>query len=103
MTVEPRLLVADEITSALDVTIQKQILELLRTLRKALHLTIILISHDLGVVQALCDRIAVMHGGEFVEHGPTEEILRAPREPYTRQLIAAVPRMPTPDGGGVAR
>lgn len=103
LTVEPRLLVADEITSALDVTIQKQILDLLRTLREALHLTIILISHDLGVVQALCDRIAVMHGGEFVEHGPTEEILRAPREPYTRGLIAAVPRMPTPDGGGVGR
>ena len=95
LTVEPRLLIADEVTSALDVTIQKQILDLMRRLRTELQLTIVLISHDLGVVQALCDRIAVMRAGEFVEQGSVDQILRSPREDYTRELIAAFPRMPT--------
>jgi ABC-type dipeptide/oligopeptide/nickel transport system ATPase component len=97
LTVEPRLLIADEVTSALDVTIQKQILDLMRRLRRELHLTIVLISHDLGVVQALCDRIAVMRGGEFVEQGSVDQILRSPREDYTRELISAFPRMPIDD------
>jgi len=95
LTVQPRLLIADEVTSALDVTIQKQILDLMRRLRRELQLTIVLISHDLGVVQALCDRIAVMRAGEFVEQGSVDQILRSPREKYTRELIAAFPRMPT--------
>jgi peptide/nickel transport system ATP-binding protein len=95
LTVEPRLLIADEVTSALDVTIQKQILDLLHRLREELQLTIVLISHDLGVVQALCDRIAVMRAGAFVEQGSVDQILRSPREDYTRELIAAFPRIPT--------
>jgi peptide/nickel transport system ATP-binding protein len=95
LTVEPRLLIADEVTSALDVTIQKQILDLLHRLREELKLTIVLISHDLGVVQALCDRIAVMRAGEFVEQGSVDQILRSPHEDYTRELIAAFPRIPT--------
>jgi peptide/nickel transport system ATP-binding protein len=93
LTVEPRVLVADEVTSALDVTIQKQILSLLRTLREELELTILLISHDLGVVQALCDRIMVMNEGRIVEEGPADRILFQPRERYTKELIAAVPRL----------
>lgn len=96
LTVEPRLLIADEITSALDVTIQKQILNLLRKLREELNLTIIFISHDLGVVQELCDYIAVMRSGRLVEYGTTDEILFNPREDYTKELLAAVPRMPAP-------
>jgi ABC-type glutathione transport system ATPase component len=94
LTTEPRLLIADEITSALDVTIQKQILGLLRSLRERLDLTIILISHDLGVVRSICDRVAVMHEGRLVELGPTEEVMGSPRERYTRELIAAIPRLP---------
>jgi peptide/nickel transport system ATP-binding protein len=95
LTVEPSLLIADEVTSALDVTIQKQILDLLRRLRAELDLTIVFISHDLGVIQALCDRIAVMRGGAFVEQGSVDQILKDPREDYTRELIAAFPRIPT--------
>ena len=90
---EPRVLVADEVTSALDVTIQKQILSLLRTLREELELTILLISHDLGVVQALCDRIVVMSEGRIVEEGTADRILFQPQERYTKELIAAVPRL----------
>jgi peptide/nickel transport system ATP-binding protein len=94
LATEPRALVADEITSSLDVTIQKQILNLLRSLRERLDLTIILISHDLGVVRSLCDRVAVMHEGRVVELGGTADIMRAPEDAYTRELIAAVPRIP---------
>ncbi len=96
LTTEPRVLVADEITSALDVTIQKQILALLRSLREQLRLTIVLISHDLAVVRTLCERVAVFREGRLVELGSTEEVLRAPREPYTRELLEAVPRLPGP-------
>jgi peptide/nickel transport system ATP-binding protein len=96
LSVEPRVLVADEVTSALDVTIQKQILGLLRTLREDLELTILLISHDLGVVHELCDRIVVMSEGRIVEQGPADGILFQPREPYTKELIAAVPRLVAP-------
>jgi peptide/nickel transport system ATP-binding protein len=94
LTVEPLVLVADEVTSALDVTIQKQILQLLASLRADLGLTILLISHDLGVVQALCDRIVVMKEGRIVEEGSAGEVLFRPRQQYTKELIAAVPRLP---------
>ena len=97
LAMEPRVLIADEITSALDVTIQKQILNLLRALRERLRLTIVLISHDLGVVRTICEHVLVMRDGEVVEGGTTEQILDTPREEYTKQLIAAVPRIPLHD------
>jgi peptide/nickel transport system ATP-binding protein len=93
LSVEPRVLVADEVTSALDVTIQKQILGLLRRLLDEFEITILLISHDLAVVHAMCDRIVVMSEGRIVEEGPADRILFGPKEPYTKELIAAVPRL----------
>jgi microcin C transport system ATP-binding protein len=89
---EPRLLIADEPTTALDVTIQKGILELLRDLQRKLGMALLLISHDLGVVRSMADRVAVMQRGQVVEQGPVREIFGAPRHPYTRLLLAAEPR-----------
>ncbi|UNZ52995.1 dipeptide ABC transporter ATP-binding protein [Agrobacterium tumefaciens] len=86
----PSLLIADEPTTALDATVQKQILDLLAERRKAGH-TLLLISHDLAVVSRLADRVLVMNEGRIVEEGPTEELLRWPQHPYTRQLLDAVP------------
>ncbi len=87
----PRLLVADEPTTALDVTIQAQILDLLRKLRDALGLTVLLITHDLGVVAELADRALVMYAGEIVEDAPAAELFGAPAHPYTRGLLASRP------------
>jgi len=101
----PELLVADEPVSALDVSIQAQILTLLRDLRRELGLTLVLIAHDLAVVRHMCERVAVMHDGRLVEVAPVEELYRAPREDYTRELLAAVPRIPGPalgPSGGAA-
>ncbi|WP_328395724.1 ABC transporter ATP-binding protein [Nocardia sp. NBC_00416] len=86
----PELLLADEPTTALDATVQAQVLDLLRELRAG-GMSMLLISHDLTVVSRLADRVAVMYGGRIVERGPAEQILRDPRHPYTRALLAAVP------------
>ena len=89
----PRILIADEPTTALDVTVQKQILELLAKLRRDLQLSMLFITHDLGVVAQVADRIAVMYAGRIVEYGPVMEVLRAPRHPYTAGLLRAAPRL----------
>ena len=93
LSCEPDLLIADEPTTALDVTIQAQILELLADLRNRLGMAIMLITHDLGVVAEVCDRVVVMYAGEVVEEGPVEEIFQNPRHPYTQGLMQAIPRL----------
>ena len=90
---QPKLLVADEPTTALDVTIQKQIMELLADLRKQFNMSLILITHDLGIIKGVADRVAVMFRGEIVETGSTAEILSSPKHPYTQALLDCVPRM----------
>jgi len=85
----PRLLIADEPTTALDVTIQAQILDLLRSLRAQLGMALLLITHDLGVVAEMCDRVAVMYAGRIVEVGPTERVFASPAHPYTQGLLAS--------------
>ncbi len=90
---EPDLLIADEPTTALDVTIQAQILDLMRHLREETGTAIILITHDLGVVAEMCDRVAVMYAGEIVEQTDVVSLFRNPRHPYTRGLISSVPLM----------
>ena len=89
----PKLLIADEPTTALDVTVQKQILDLLDRLRRELKLGLLFITHDLGVVAQVADRVAVMYAGRIVEEGPAAEVLRAPRHPYTQGLLAASPSL----------
>lgn len=90
---EPKLLIADEPTTALDVTIQAQILELMMDLKKKLGMSIILITHDLGVVAGMCDRIAVMYAGKVVEYGTTDEIFYNPSHEYTKGLLQSVPNL----------
>jgi oligopeptide/dipeptide ABC transporter ATP-binding protein len=89
----PRLLIADEPTTALDVTVQKQILELLARLRRDLDLTLLFITHDLGVVAQVADRIAVTYAGRIVEEGPALQVLERPRHPYTAGLLRASPQL----------
>ena len=91
LALEPELLIADEPTTALDVTIQAQILDLMRNLREQTGTAIILITHDLGVVAEMCDRVAVMYAGEIVEQTDVRTLFRSPRHPYTRGLIGSIP------------
>ena len=90
----PRLLLADEPVSALDVTTRIQMIDLLASLRESAGLAILMVSHDLSAIAALCDETVVLNAGRVVEQGPTAQILTAPREPYTRRLVDAVPRLP---------
>ncbi|MFN8619966.1 MAG: ABC transporter ATP-binding protein [Chloroflexota bacterium] len=93
---DPVLLIADEPTTALDVTIQAQILDLLRELRREQGMALLIITHDLGVVAGITDRLAVMYAGRVVETGPTRDLLRAPRHPYTSGLLRSLPRLDQP-------
>lgn len=90
---EPKLLIADEPTTALDVTLQAQILELMQELRQKLGMSIIMITHDLGVVASMCERIAVMYAGHIVEYGTADEIFYEPKHEYTKGLINSIPKL----------
>ena len=94
---DPKLLIADEPTTALDVTIQAQILELLNNLRKTRELAVLLITHDLGVVAEVADRVAVMYTGKIVEESPVDELFARPKHPYTEGLLRSVPKLTTKD------
>ena len=91
----PRLLIADEPTTALDVTVQAQIMELLADLRSEFGMSLVLITHDLGIVAGTCERTMVLYGGQVMETGPTETLFEAPTHPYTLGLLKAVPRLDT--------
>ncbi|HBM86539.1 MAG TPA: peptide ABC transporter ATP-binding protein [Opitutae bacterium] len=90
---EPKLLIADEPTTALDVTIQAQIIDLLRELRAKLGMSIVLITHNFGIVKGFADEVVVMYRGEIVEQGPVEEVLSNPQHAYTKALIACIPKL----------
>ena len=91
LAADPALVIADEPTTALDVTVQAEILDLLRDMRQSFHLSMLLITHDFGVIAEMADRVAVMHDGQLVEQAPVDQIFRAPAHPYTRGLLAAIP------------
>ncbi|WP_050615751.1 ABC transporter ATP-binding protein [Bacillus testis] len=93
LSCKPSIIIADEPTTALDVTIQAQILDLLKSLQEETQSGIILITHDLGVVAEMADRVAVMYGGEIVEEAPVEELFGNPKHPYTRSLFNSIPQM----------
>src|SRR4051794_23596138 len=93
LVLEPKLLIADEPTTALDVTTQKQILALIRDLQRDHNTAVLFITHDMGVVAEIADRVAVMRGGQLVETGPLDTILRTPTMEYTRNLLSAVPSL----------
>lgn len=97
LATQPDVIICDEPVSALDVAVQAQILNLLRKLQKDLGLTYLFISHDLGVVQHMCDSIAVMYMGKIVEYGPRIDIFNAPQHPYTQALLSAVPSVDKAD------
>ncbi|WP_353193138.1 dipeptide ABC transporter ATP-binding protein [Pandoraea pnomenusa] len=98
LSCKPGLLIADEPTTALDVTIQAQILQLIRALQDEMHMGVVFITHDMGVVAEVADRVLVMHRGDKVEAGPSDEIFAAPRERYTQALLSAVPRLGSMQG-----
>ena len=89
----PRLLIADEPTTALDVTVQAQILELVARLKEEMGTSVLLVTHDLGVVAEACDRVLVMYAGQIVERASVADLFRAPRHPYTRGLLDSLPRL----------
>jgi len=91
LAAQPALVIADEPTTALDVTVQAEILDLLRQMRREFHLSLLLITHDLGVIAEMADRVAVMYGGRIVEQAPVVELFQAPAHPYTRGLLASIP------------
>ena len=94
---EPRLIVADEPTTALDVTVQKRVLSLIRMMQKKHHTSLLFITHDLGVVAKICDRVAIMYEGRILENTSAEKLFRSPAHDYTRALIDAMPRFDQPD------
>jgi peptide/nickel transport system ATP-binding protein len=96
---EPKLVIADEPTTALDVTVQKQILRLIRSLQERHGTSVLFVSHDLGVVAKICDRVAVLYMGKVVEQGTTADVLNTPHHAYTKALLAANPRYDRPDTG----
>src|SRR5579864_6872533 len=96
----PDLLIADEPTTALDVTVQAQILDIMRDLRKELNTSVVLISHDMGVIASIADRVQVMREGEFVESGPVDDIFYRPKHVYTRMLLDSMPRIDRPQREG---
>lgn len=98
----PSLLIADEATSALDVITQSEILDLFRRLNRSYGMAILYISHDLASVAGICDRVAILHHGEIVETGTTDQVLTNPRHEYTQRLMAALPKMPQPIASGRA-
>ena len=91
LAVKPRLLILDEPTAALDVSVQAVVLQLLEQLRAELGLSLLFVSHDLNVVRLLTDRVAVMYLGKLVEIGPSEQVFRSPKHPYTQSLVSAIP------------
>jgi oligopeptide transport system ATP-binding protein len=93
LSCQPEILIADEPTTALDVTVQAEILDLLAELRAASHTALVLITHDLGVVAGVCERVLVMRAGEVVERGPSKRVFTAPEHAYTQALLAAVPKL----------
>jgi peptide/nickel transport system ATP-binding protein len=93
LSTQPSLLIADEPTTALDVTIQAQILELMKQLQEELHMAIIFISHDLGVISQIADEIAVMYLGQVMECGSAKDVIKNPQHPYTQRLLKAIPRL----------
>ena len=93
LSCEPDLLIADEPTTALDVTIQAQIIDQLKDLKKRLHMAIILITHNFGIIDGIADRVAVMFRGKIVEHGPTRTVLSNPQHAYTKALIQCIPQL----------
>ena len=96
-SLNPQVIIADEPTTALDVTVQKQVLRLIRQLQREHRTTLLFVTHDLGVVAQICDRMTVLYGGKVLEQGTTADILRNPRHRYTRALLAANPRYDRPE------
>lgn len=93
LSCHPKILVADEPTTALDVTIQAQIMDLMQSLKEKLNMSIILITHNFGIVDGFADKLIVMYQGKIVESGETIEVLSNPQHPYTRALIACIPKL----------